>query len=223
MHQRKSKKVLVYFFLFVIISSINNVSLSNVNFNKVQNINVSGLSKDENELLLNQIKKLNLENIFFINVSKINSLISSNSLVESYEVFKKYPSTINFKIKKTIFLARVNNNGKTFLIGSNGKYSLSETENNHLPYIFGKPDVKEFLKFKKIIDQSKLQYEQIEKLFFFPSKRWDIKLKNNVLLKLSNKNVEETLNNVTQFLQNYNVDKFTIIDVRISNQIILNE
>ena len=223
MHQRKSKKVLFYFFLFVIISSINNVSLSNVNFNKVQNINVSGLSKDENELLLNQIKKLNLENIFFIDVSKINSLISSNSLVESYEVFKKYPSTINFKIKKTIFLARVNNNGKTFLIGSNGKYSLSETENNHLPYIFGKPDVKEFLKFKKIIDQSKLQYEQIENLFFFPSKRWDVKLKNNVLLKLSNKNVEETLNNVTQFLQNYNVDKFTIIDVRISNQIILNE
>lgn len=223
MHQRKSKKVLFYFFLFVIISSINNVSLSNVNFNKVQNINVSGLSKDENELLLNQIKKLNLENIFFIDVSKINSLISSNSLVESYEVFKKYPSTINFKIKKTIFLARVNNNGKTFLIGSNGKYSLSETENNHLPYIFGKPDVKEFLKFKKIIDQSKLRYEQIENLFFFPSKRWDVKLKNNVLLKLSNKNVEETLNNVTQFLQNYNVDKFTIIDVRISNQIILNE
>ena len=223
MHQRKSKKVLVYFFLFVLISSINNVSLSSINFNKIQNINVSGLSKDENKLLLNQIKKLNLENIFFIDVSKINNLISSNSLVESYEVFKKYPSTINFKIKKTIFLARVNNNGKTFLIGSNGRYSLSKKENNHLPYIFGKPDVKEFLKFKKIIDQSKLQYEQIENLFFFPSKRWDIKLKDNVLLKLSNKNVEETLNNVTQFLQNYNVDKFTIIDVRISNQIILNE
>ena len=223
MHQRKSKKVLVYFFLFVIISSINNVSLSSINFNKVQKINVSGLSNDENKLLLNQIKKLNLENIFLINVSKINSLISSNTLVESYEVFKKYPSTINFKIKKTIFLARINKNGKTFLIGSNGKYSLSENKNNHLPYVFGKPDIKEFLKFKKIIDQSKLQYDQIDNLFFFPSKRWDIKLKNNVLLKLSNKNVEETLNNVTEFLQNYNVDKFTIFDVRISNQIILNE
>tara|TARA_Y100001970_G_scaffold258225_1_gene337906 strand:+ start:422 stop:1093 length:672 start_codon:yes stop_codon:yes gene_type:complete len=223
MHQRKSKKVLVYFFLFVIISSINNVSLSSINFNKVQKINVSGLSNNENKLLLNQIKKLNLENIFLINVSKINSLISSNTLVESYEVFKKYPSTINFKIKKTIFLARINKNGKTFLIGSNGKYSLSENKNNHLPYVFGKPDIKEFLKFKKIIDQSKLQYDQIDNLFFFPSKRWDIKLKNNVLLKLSNKNVEETLNNVTEFLQNYNVDKFTIFDVRISNQIILNE
>ena len=50
MHQRKSKKVLVYFFLFVLISSINNVSLSSINFNKIQNINVSGLSKDENKL-----------------------------------------------------------------------------------------------------------------------------------------------------------------------------
>ena len=223
MQLRKGKKLFIYLFLFILLGSINNISLNEIQFDKIETINVSGLNENNNQKVLADIKKLNLENIFLINVSKINSLISSNTLVESYEVFKKYPSTINFKIKKTIFLARINKNGKTFLIGSNGKYSLSENKNNHLPYVFGKPDIKEFLKFKKIIDQSKLQYDQIDNLFFFPSKRWDIKLKNNVLLKLSNKNVEETLNNVTEFLQNYNVDKFTIFDVRISNQIILNE
>ena len=66
MHQRKSKKLLIYFFLLIIISSINNISLKNLEFQKVRNIEVSGLGEIENKLIIDQIKNLNLSNIFLL-------------------------------------------------------------------------------------------------------------------------------------------------------------
>ena len=223
MHQRKNKKVLVYFFLLIIVSSISNNSINNYRLNKIKNINVSGLYENDNQKLLNEIKNLSLGNIFFINKNEITRLINANSLVDKYEVFKKYPSTIDIKIEKTKFYAKINNKGKTFLIGSNGKLTLSKSDYSELPYIFGKPNIDEFLKFKKIIDQSKFSYKEIKDLYFFPSNRWDLKLKNKILLRLPNNFTFETLNNLYEFLENNKIENSKIIDARIENQIILNE
>ena len=223
MHQRKSKKVLVYFFLLIIISSISNNSINDLKLNKTQKINVSGLNKNDNQKLVNEIKNLSLESIFFINKKEIIKLINANSLIERYEVFKKYPSTINIKIEKTNFYAKINNKGKTFLIGSNGKLTLSKLDFIELPYIFGKLNVNEFIKLKKIIDKSKFSYKQIKDLYFFPSNRWDLKLKDDILLKLPKNFTYETLDYLYEFLENYKGDSFKIVDARIKNQIILNE
>ena len=89
MHQRKSKKILIYFFLIIAISSINNLSLNNLKFNNINDIKISGLSKKENNILFQEIKKMNLENIFSINGNEISHLIDTNSLIENYEVKKK--------------------------------------------------------------------------------------------------------------------------------------
>ena len=223
MHQRKSKKILIYFFLLIIVSSISNNSINNLNLSKIQNIKISGLNPKENKILLNKIKNLNVENIFVINKNEIVKLINSNPLVERYEVFKKYPSTIYINIQKTNFFARINDNGQIFLIGSNGKLTLANKTFNELPFIFGKPNVEEFLKFKKIIDKSKFSYNKIENLYFFPSKRWDLKLKENILLKLPNNFTYETLDHLYDFLEINNVKSFTVVDARINNQIIINE
>jgi len=223
MHQRKSKKILVYIFLLIIISSINNISLNGFKFDKIQNIKVTGLSIHENKSILNEIKNLNLNNIFFINQNSIKNVLNLNALIENYEVKKKYPSSIEIKIDKTKFLAKISRNGKMLIIGSNGKLSSYDEEKINLPFIFGNPDIKEFLIFKKILDQSKFSYEQVENLYFFPSKRWDIRLKNNILVKLPRNSSVENLNNLYKILENYNIKKFTVVDGRINNQIILNE
>ena len=113
---------------------------------------------------MNKLKNLRLGNIFFINKKKIEKLINSNSLIESYVVFKEYPSTLNIRIDKTKFFAKINDNGKNYLVGSNGKLTLIDSGYNQLPYIFGKPNVEEFLKFKKIIDSSKFSYDEIKNI-----------------------------------------------------------
>ena len=57
MLQRKSKKILFYFFLIIVISSVNNLSLHNLKFNNINDIKIYGLSKKENNILLQEIKK----------------------------------------------------------------------------------------------------------------------------------------------------------------------
>tara|TARA_B100000085_G_scaffold268406_1_gene278849 strand:+ start:140 stop:811 length:672 start_codon:yes stop_codon:yes gene_type:complete len=223
MHRRISKKIIIYFFLLIIVSSINNNSINNIKFNKTQNIHVSGLSEKDNQILLNEIKNLNLKTIFYINKNELVNLLNEHSLIERYEVFKKYPSTINIKIDKTNFFAKTNINGKTFLVGSNGKLLLNEANYSKLPYIFGKPDVQEFLKLKKAIDESKFSYQQIKNFYFFPSNRWDIKFKDEFILKLPNKFTNETLDQIYKFIESYKIKNFKIIDARVENQIILNE
>ena len=223
MHQRKSKKVLVYFFLLIIVSSISNFSLNNFKLSKIQNINISGLEQKDNQILLNKINDLKIENIFFINKKEIEKLFSSNSLIERYTIFKEYPSTINIKIEKTNFLAKISDNGKIFLIGSNGKLTLIESGYEDLPFIFGKPDIDEFIKLKKKIDMSLFSYDQINKMYFFPSRRWDIKLHDNILLKLPENLTLEILNNIHEFLENYSGENLTTLDARLNNKFILNE
>ncbi len=223
MHQRKSKKLLIYFFLLIIISSTNNISLRNLEFPKVRNIEVSGLDKMENKLVIDQIKNLNLSNIFFINKAEINNLISSNPLIEKYQIFKNYPSALKIMIKKTNFIGKINHKNEIFVIGSNGKLIHNNSQASDLPFIFGKPEIKELLKFKQIVDQSKFSFDEVDSLYFFPSKRWDIKLKSNILLKLPNSLTQEYLNNLYKFLEIHNGKNLTTVDARLENKIILNE
>ena len=221
MHQQIGKKIFAYFLLLLIFASINNINLSEIKFNKVKNINIEGLNNLESEIILKDLKNLNLENIFFVNKHKINKIIDSNALVEEFKVFKKYPSTINIEIQKTIFLAKINKDDKIFIVGSNGKLSKNDSTKN-FPYIFGNPEIIEFIKIKKIIEDSKISYDSIKNLYFFKSKRWDIELKNNILIKLPKNNVKETLNKVFKFMKEVNFGNIKIIDARIKNQIIIN-
>ncbi len=223
MHQRKGKKILIYFFLLFIVGSINNISLNNLKLKKINYININGLGENDNAILLQEIKNLNLDNIFSINKNEIINQINSNSLVENYNIFKRYPSSIDVNIKKTKFLARINNNGKIFLIGSNGKLTENNFSSNQLPFIFGNPNIYKFLEFKKTIDQSKISYDEIKNLYFFSSQRWDLELKNNVIIKLSKNYTKESLNLALEFLYSDEFRDVTIIDARIKNQIILND
>jgi cell division protein FtsQ len=225
MPQRKGKKILIYFFLLLIVGSINNETINNFKFENVNNINVLGLGHNDNQVLLYNFIDLNLGNIFFLDKKKINKIINSNTMIHDYEIFKRYPHSIDINVKKTKFLARIKNNKNFFLIGSNGKLSPSKykDKSNYLPFIFGKPEIDQFLKFKTIIDNSKIDYKDIDNLFFFASNRWDIQLKNDLLIKLPTKNTQKALDLVSDFLLENNNNSIKIVDARIQNQIILND
>ncbi len=221
MHQRTSKKIIIYFLLFFSIGTVNNIELNNKNFLKIKKINIFGFNDIEVLNVENDLNNLNLNNIVFLNKNEISKVFDSYNIVENYNIFKNYPSTLNIKINKTNFLAKINYDGKTFIVGSNGKLIDEKYARNYLPYIFGSPETEEFLKFKKKIDKSKFSYEKIKNFYFYPSKRWDIELNNEIIIKLSDLNVINTLNNSYEFLKDENFRDIKIIDARIKNQIII--
>ncbi|WP_435087821.1 cell division protein FtsQ/DivIB [Candidatus Pelagibacter bacterium nBUS_29] len=218
MQQRKSKKILIYFFLLLVVGSINNINFNRLKLQNINNINIVGLDIEDKSSLLKKINNLNLNNIFSISKIDLVNEIESNSLVEKYSIFKKYPSSLDVKIEKTKFLAKINKNGQIFYIGSNRKYIKKDFLDNQLPFIFGNPEIIEFFNVKEIIDKSQISFTEIKNLYFFPSKRWDLELRDNTIIKLPNDNISLALNLVIEFLDD---NKF--IDARIENQIILND
>ena len=70
MQQRKSKKILIYFFLLLIVGSINNINLNGLKLKNINDINIVGLDINNKSFLLKKIKNFNLNNIF--SISKID-------------------------------------------------------------------------------------------------------------------------------------------------------
>ncbi len=218
MQQRKSKRILIYFFLLLLVGSINNINLNTLKLQNINDINIIGLDVEDKSSLNQKIKNFNLNNILSISKIDLINEIESNSVIEKYSIFKRYPSSLDINIKKTKFLARINKNGQIFYIGSNGRFIKNDFLNNQLPFIFGNPKVDEFFRIKKIIDKSKISYTEIKNLYFFQSKRWDLELRDNTIIKLPNDNIDLAINLAIKFLDG---NKF--IDARIKNQIIIDD
>ena len=107
MPQHRSKKILIYIFLFLFIGTINNQNLINFNYYNSNKIIVDGLDDKNNLKIKDDLDLLRYKNLFLLNELKVKEIIYSNKLVEKFSVFKKYPSTLDIKIFQTDFLAKV--------------------------------------------------------------------------------------------------------------------
>ena len=121
MHQKKNKKILIYIFLFLIIGTLNNKNLGKLELVKINKINITGLSEKKNNELVNDLDYLKVNNLYLISKSKIEQIFNTNTLIERYSIFKRYPSTLNIKIEKTKFLAQVKKKNDIFFLGLNLK------------------------------------------------------------------------------------------------------
>ena len=222
MHQQKSKKVLIYIFLFLIVGTFNNKNLYQLNLTYIDKINVQGLEEKNNFELLKKLNYLKFKNLFFINRSQIIKIIDSNTLVEEFYVFKNYPSTLNIEIQKTKFLAQTNKQNDIFFLGSNGKLTKTIETRSDIPYIFGDFKNKNFFDLKKAIDDSNFKFDQVKNLFFYKSGRWDIETHNGLLIKLPKYKMKESLELLVLFLNQNKKKKIKELDLRQNNQIILN-
>jgi Cell division septal protein len=192
MPQQISKKILVYLFLFIIFGSLNNKNLAQLKFPNIEKIEIEGL-ETENKEFQKSLDLFKMKSLFHLDKLKVRELLNSNNLIEEYVISKRYPSSLEIKIIETELLALLNRKGKSFYIGSNGKLIEAEDMVKNLPYIFGDPNIDKFLSLKRMIDSSKLNYNDVENLFFFPSGRWDIETSSGVLIKLPIENIEKSL------------------------------
>ena len=219
----KKKKLFIYLFLLVFLTTTNNLSLSNSVYLKlkINQIKVYGLSDESNFDISKELNRLiSQKNLFFINKDYFVNVLEKNSLVHSFKVKKIYPNTIEVQIQKTNFLAVTNYNEKKFFIGSNGKLINFQSYDKNLPYVFGKVKIEEFIKFTKIIVSSKFNFKEISELYFFPSGRWDIKTNKGILIKLPQENLLNVLNLSHHMITNENFKNSKIIDLRIYKNVI---
>ena len=221
-------KLFFYIILFILLSTqiTKNHNISKSPTTKINHIEVFGLSNENNLKVLKSLNSLSFQNIFFINQSNFYKILKENNLIESFYIKKFYPNVIKINIKQTDFLAITTKNNKKFYIGSNGKLiPVGDVKdfNKKLPFVFSKSNYADFINLKKIIDKSKFVFEEIESFYYFPSNRWDLKTNSGLLIKLPEKNILESLQFVYLIKKNRQFKNNKIIDLRISNQIIVSD
>ena len=218
----KKKKISIYILLLFLLSTVNNLSLNNSEYLKlkIKNIYVTGLSGKENLKISEDLKELIFKNIFFIDKNFFENFFEKNNMIHSFNIKKIYPNSIEIQIEKTKLLGITYYDEKKFFIGANGKLINFQSISQNLPWVYGKVKIKNFINFKKIIDKSRLNFKEISEIYFFPSGRWDIKLKNEILFKLPDKNLLEALNLAIKIVNNEKFKNDKIIDLRIANHVI---
>ena len=223
MHQLigKKKSLILYFFFLVALSTTTNKTLYETeNLFQIDNINITGIPLDNIEGLNDELYKTIEKNIFFLKKEVLKNSISEFNIVEKYSVKKIYPRELNINIKPTKFIAKISNKDDV-LVGSNGKLISNKDFKKKLPSIFGKFNSNKFLELKIHLERSGFNFEDLKSLIYFSSGRWDILTNDNVLIKLPNKKIYESLQLAKKILNDDNFKMNKFIDLRISNQIIV--
>jgi cell division protein FtsQ len=223
MHQLidKENKIILYLLLLLILSTTTGKYAENGNshFSTINEINIRGLSNSNNLKIYNELNNIFNKNILLVSKNEIQKVINKYNIIEEYNIKKIYPSTINVNIKPTKFLAKLSNNIQ--LVGANGKLVEDKDNTKVLPHIFGQFNSKDFLKFKKYVAQSKFTLKKFKTLYFFPSNRWDILTNDDILIKLPQDSVFESLNLAYKIISSSDFKNISLIDLRINNHLIV--
>ena len=218
------KKIYFYLISFFFISSLYNHNLIKdfEHIFKINEIKIENTKKEIDEVILSNTRFLLDKNILFLNKKFLLEKMNKLNFLESISIKKKYPSTINIKTKATSLIAITYINQKKYYVGLNGNFILGKNISNKkkLPIIFGKFNVNDYIFLQKELLNQKINLNEITKYNYHKNKRWDLYLKNNILIQLPNKKIDKAINLYKQFELNNKINPNAIIDLRISDRLI---
>ena len=225
LQQINKKKIYFYIFSFLFLTTLINQNLFlklNNNFLLKNIIVKSDTIEIENKIRLSFDYLVNI-NIFLINKKLIKKKIENLLYLENISVKKKYPSTIIINAKKTDLIAVTFFNQKKYYVGNNGKLILSKniSDNKKLPIIFGKFEVNNFIELKNKLEKNGLDISKIIRYYYHKNKRWDLFFRNDIVIRLPNKELINALKLFENFKKVNAIKPNTTIDLRIENRLIL--
>ena len=215
------KRLLIAIALLILLTTITLhpiITISKFNLKKINIENNFLLSKKDIKKLLIPIYDTNL---IILRNKEIENLLTQNSLIDSFNIKKKYPNVLKIKIFEKKPIAILQNKKKKFYLSE--KIDLIEFKDlpdyQNLPYVFGNKD--EFEIFYTNLIEINFPFNQIKKYTLYETNRWDLLTKNNNMIKLPSKNYMESLKNYLNLQNKNDFKKYKIFDYRINNQLIL--
>ena len=222
----KNKKYLIYLFFFILLTTFNNLNLSKLDIFKIKEIDVYEENTDKNLSIKKNVKKdlmlFKNKNIFFLDNDQIKLQIQKNEWVSKFSIKKEYPSKIIVNLKRAIPIANIVIDEEIFFVGSNFKLIKSNNLNKNLPNIFGLPNMKDLKNFINELELSKMDYRMISDLYYLKSKRWNIKTKDGIFIKLPSHDTIKFLNLANKLQINKDIIVKDTIDLTVQDQIIIN-
>ena len=220
------KKIYFYIFSFFILTTIFNKNYFN-SLSKsflVKKIDVETDNEQIKEKILNNTEDLINNNILSIDKKTLVSKLNELNFLKTINITKSYPSTLIIDLKVTKIIAITYIDQKKYYVGENGHFIIAnkiDYEKN-IPIIFGKFQISDFIKLRNQLQSEMIDYKSIIKYFYHKNKRWDLHYPNNIIIKLPNKDINYAVKVYKEFKNFNKIKPNTIIDLRVSNRLILN-
>ena len=223
--------IVIYIFLFYdqkIFKQFNSIieNYSNKYQYSLSVVNINGLNNINEDEILNLIKPYKGSSIFLIPIKKIAKKISQNNWVKSINIQSNYKDTIEINIDESkpigIYTTGIQN-----ILFSDDLKILENIANNEKRFsalikFEGKNSLHESIKLIDSFPDDFIQY--VDKAFLINQRRWDLELKNSILLKLPENNIKEALENYKKIYINFSNEELIeieSIDLRMKKKIIL--
>ena len=215
------KRLLIALFLLILFTTINSQQRFIISYFDLKTIEI------ENNLLLkdSDIKNLLIsfynKNLVLLNNDEVKKALMQNSLIESFNIKKKYPNTLKVKIFEKKPIAVLFDKKNQFYLSE--KIDLIEFRNlpnyQTLPYVLGNKD--DFKIFYNNLKKINFPLNVVKKYTLYETDRWDIETKDNQVIKLPSKNYLKNLKNFLDLKSKNDFGKYKLFDYRISKQLIL--
>ena len=194
----------------------------NYNLEKIEVLGLNNINKTEILLPLNKFKNYS---VFLIPVKKISDEIKKNKWVNKINIRNDYKNTLTVNIKEEIPMGIFENNNQKILFSKN-LVILEILDNNHnfknLIIFYGENSINNSKNLILKIDDDIIK--MIKTATFIENRRWNIKFKNMIVLKLPEINIKQAIENYKKIysnLSNKDLKDIEIIDLRIPNQAII--
>ena len=191
----------------------------------IKNIKIINNEKINQDVIEKKLKKIYGKNIFFVKTSEIEKVIRNITYLQSIEVKKKYPNTLIVKVFETSPLAILLKNSDYYILDSGANLILINTDsvtNYNYPHIFGKNSEKYFLNFLKLLKENNFPIIDIKSYYYFQIGRWDLQLKDGLLIRLPNNMIKNAIEKSVELLNKDDFKNYEVIDLRINGRIIVN-
>jgi len=191
----------------------------------VKSIKIINNEKIKPDVIEEKLKKIYGQNIFFIKTSEIEKVTRNIIYLQSIEVKKKYPNTLIVKVFETSPLAILLKNSEYYILDSGANLILINADsvtNYNYPHIFGKNSEKYFLNFLQLLKKNNFPIIDIKSYYYFQIGRWDLQLKDGLLIRLPNNMIKNAIEKSVELLNKDDFKNYEVIDLRINGRIIVN-
>ncbi len=213
---------LIFILLFAFYFKIDNFLL---NRTQIKNIEIKGVSYGLLLVLENQLNYLKQQSLKDIDIYSLKQELLKNSWIKNISITKRYPYTLEINVieKNTYFLWQ-DDTGNFFVVDSNNNLIRKALEQDFRLININKGEIalKKSNELRYLLSKNLYLMDKIKSIDY-QGYHFNLTLKNNILIKLSENNLKSNIYQLLNLNSQYNVlnRKIDYIDLRLPNKIFI--
>lgn len=209
--------VLITTFVLVLIVFTFNPYLFNFNnLFKIENISIIGAKKSDPYFLKNALTR-NFDSLINFDTNHAKSILEDMEWVKRAHINKIFPNTLNIQIIENDPFALFYGNKKTYLIDIDGEVITADLDiSNYKSFLIvrgeeGKAHISSIMRDINIFFPE--IKNKIDELEFIELRRWNLLVNNDLIIKLPDKEVGQSLRNLKKLFVDQKILKSNVIEI----------